>query len=224
MPRSGPSCCQKRKDALVCQAYPSPNAWHAGAAWLSTLNVSYGQNAKKEATTTADPIVGVAMQGATGYAGAELCRLIESHPHASLRLATSRQWAGQDFGEALPVFGPEAAVANIILQQPPFDIAALCQFRGIQVVFACLPHGQFASEAALWPAAGHQIVDLSGDFRLRDAAAYPVHDNSTHSVPIYRSEAAYDLGTWTAQGMWPILAVMQPQCFCAVRLQQRKAG
>jgi N-acetyl-gamma-glutamyl-phosphate reductase len=168
-------------------------------------------------TKTPKPI-GVAVLGATGYAGAELIRLLGQHPHASIRLATSRRWAGQTLSAALPATAPNAPYAHLVLDNVDVDVAAAAQ-RGVEVVFACLPHGQFAAQAEAWLGAQVRVIDLSADYRLRDAQAYLRHYHFEHAAPKRLEEAVYGLGSWFAEALSPkTRLVANPGCYATAIL------
>ena len=78
-------------------------------------------------------IVRAAVVGGTGYAGAELVRILSGHPHAELTMITSRQHAGMLFSEIYP------AMAGIVdLRCEAFSEEALAE--AADVVFTALPH------------------------------------------------------------------------------------
>lgn len=160
----------------------------------------------------------VAVLGATGYAGAELLRLLGKHPHAVLRLATSRRWAGQTIAQALPATAQNASYAQLVLSPGELDVAAACA-HGIDVVFACLPHGHFAAQAQAWLDAGVRVVDLSADFRLHNARDYPKHYHFEHMAPDRLKEAVYGLGSWSGQAVSPkTQLVANPGCYATAIL------
>ena len=122
--------------------------------------------------TTAAPAristrVGVGVLGATGYTGAELVRLLAAHPGAALRALGSRQHAGEPMARVWPAL----VGLDLALGDDPAEPAAWVD-RGVEVVFAALPHGAFAARAPAYLEAGLRVVDLSSDFRLRAEAVY----------------------------------------------------
>lgn len=162
--------------------------------------------------------LGVAILGATGYAGAELVRLLSAHPYVSLKLVTSRRWAGQTIAQALPAVVPTTSWAQLVLQGQIEDVGDVCQ-RGIDVVFACLPHGHFAAQCEAWLAAGARVIDVSADFRLGHAADYLRHYNMAHAAPKLLSEAVYGLGAWTAERVTErTRLIANPGCYATATL------
>src|SRR5579872_5131916 len=111
---------------------------------------------------TADRTARVAVAGATGYTGQELLRLLARHPAVSLTAAMSSGTGSPT--RRLPALG--RIWSGAIEPLAPDRLA-----HDADVVFLALPD---AAAAELGPAlvgAGVRVIDLSGTFRLRDAAA-----------------------------------------------------
>ncbi|TMC09099.1 MAG: hypothetical protein E6J29_14245 [Chloroflexi bacterium] len=101
-----------------------------------------------------------AVAGANGYAGMTLVHLLARHPGVELVQLTSRSYAGKPYSEVFPLHDLEGS----FLEEP--DPAE------VDVVFSCLPHNVGAGKAGGWLEAGARVIDLSADFRLREAAQY----------------------------------------------------
>ena len=135
----------------------------------------------------------VAVVGASGYAGEELIERLLGHPGVELTSLTSRQYAGRRLEEIYPRLrggrtrgGPEA---------PAFTApdAATIAATGATFAFLALPHG-LASEYALpLLAAGLRVIDLSADFRLREARTYREFYGHEHPAPEWLADAVYGL-------------------------------
>ena len=110
--------------------------------------------------TTGTPRIRVAVAGATGYAGQELVRLLARHPFAQLAAATSSSTAAP---RSLPALARVWDGAVLPLTDAALD--------GSDVVFLALPDEAAADLAPRLVDAGKRVIDLSGAFRLRDAAA-----------------------------------------------------
>jgi N-acetyl-gamma-glutamyl-phosphate reductase len=108
--------------------------------------------------------IGVGVLGATGYGGAELVRLLTTHPGAALLALGSRHQAGKPMARVWPSL-PDL---DLVLDDDPDDPGAWID-RGVAVVFSALPHGAFLARAAAFLDAGLRVVDLSSDFRLSTA-------------------------------------------------------
>ena len=109
-------------------------------------------------------MIRIGIFGATGYTGLELLKLLGRHPAARIVWLTSENSAGQQFGDVFPV--PPALGAHTLIPSAEADCA------GVDVVFCCLPHVAAQTHVAAARKAGARVIDLSADFRLRDAATY----------------------------------------------------
>lgn len=130
--------------------------------------------------------VRVSVAGASGYGGGELIRLLHAHPAADVVRLAAGEWAGQRADEAWPSL--RGVVRTELQASDPEELA-----EGADLVFLALPHGMAMDAAPAILEAGSRVVDLSGDFRLRDPAAYPRWYGRTHPAPGLLGEAAYGL-------------------------------
>ena len=135
----------------------------------------------------------VAVVGASGYAGEELIGLLSRHPGVELVCLTSRQHAGRKLEEIYPRLRGanfETGKASPAFITPKAeDIVA----SGAQVAFLALPHGLASEFAVPLLQAGLRVIDLSADFRLRDAALYQDFYGHAHPAPALLEEAVYGL-------------------------------
>ena len=131
----------------------------------------------------------MAVVGASGYTGEELVRLLLRHPRAELTAVTSRQWAGKSLGEVFPRVGHyPIAKALQFIDEPPTKIAGHAD-----VVFLALPHGVAVDFVGPLLDAGARVIDLSADFRIKDAATYHEFYAHEHRAPDLLSAAVYGL-------------------------------
>jgi N-acetyl-gamma-glutamyl-phosphate reductase len=112
-----------------------------------------------------------AVVGASGYAGAELLRLLSAHPDFEVAAATAQTNAGARVGDLLPQL---RTLADLTLRETTPEAVA-----DVDVVFLALPHGASAAFAAELTGAV-RVVDLGGDHRLRDAAVYERYYGGAH--------------------------------------------
>ena len=135
----------------------------------------------------------VAVVGASGYAGEELIGLLSRHPGVELVCLTSRQHVGRTLEEIYPrLRGARLGIGHAPAAFIAPDFKAIVA-SGAQVAFLALPHG-LASEFALpLLEAGLRVIDLSADFRLRDAAVYHDFYGHEHPAPVLLGEAVYGL-------------------------------
>jgi N-acetyl-gamma-glutamyl-phosphate reductase len=126
----------------------------------------------------------IAVLGASGYTGAELVRLIATHPGMEIVALSADRKAGQAMGEVFPFLRH--------LQMPRLQKIEEIDFSNVDLCFCALPHATTQEVVATLPH-GLKIVDLSADFRLRDPAAYEKWYGKPHSQPALQAEAVYGL-------------------------------
>src|SRR5947207_2803832 len=108
--------------------------------------------------------VPIGIVGASGYSGLELSRILALHPHVELKLLGSDKWAGDTAGRRAGLRGPLAKL-KYAPQEKSAELARECA-----VVFLATPAEASLELAPRILAAGVRVIDLSGAFRLRDAA------------------------------------------------------
>ena len=116
----------------------------------------------------------------TGYAGVELARLLTQHPEVELTSVTGRSAAGKRLGEVFPH-----------LSSPGLIIEA--ELGGVDLAFSAMPHQDSAKEVIPLLNQGIKVVDISADFRLKEAAEYPRWYDFTHPAPQLLKQAVYGL-------------------------------
>ncbi len=126
----------------------------------------------------------IAILGASGYTGAELVRLIATHPAMEIVALSADRKAGMMMAEVFPFLRH-------------LDLPRLCKideidFSNVDLCFCALPHATTQEVIAKLPR-DLRIVDLSADFRLRDVAEYQRWYGQPHSAPALQAEAVYGL-------------------------------
>ena len=131
----------------------------------------------------------VAIVGASGYSGEELVRLLLSHPCVQLAAVTSRQYAGQTLAQVFPRFAHHPRARTLRFSQPEAEALA----KQAQLVLLALPHGVAAEFAVPLLQLGCRVIDLSADFRLKDAAVYADFYGREHPAAALLAQAVYGL-------------------------------
>ncbi len=147
----------------------------------------------------------VAVVGATGYTGAELLRYLARHPHVRLTAATSEQSAGKAIAEVYP-----SLRGKVDLRLFAFDAAQVADHA--EVAFVGLPHGAAAAAVVALLERGLRVVDLSADFRFRDADEY-ARWYQPHPAPQLLAEAVYGLTEYHREGVAGARLVAVPGCY-----------
>jgi N-acetyl-gamma-glutamyl-phosphate/LysW-gamma-L-alpha-aminoadipyl-6-phosphate reductase len=126
--------------------------------------------------------------GASGYTGGELLRLLLSHPRIDVTQVTSERLDGQFVHFTHPNLRPSAASGR-----PPLTFSASAALEPCDLLFLCLPHGGAMGRIEALAALAPRIVDLSADFRLRDAAGYDTWYGRPHANPAWLARFVYGL-------------------------------
>ncbi len=148
----------------------------------------------------------VAVVGASGYTGLELLRILLRHPQAEVVAVTSEQRAGLAVGEAFP-----SLRGLLDLRFESAAEAASIAARA-DVAFTALPHAASAPVVAALRKAGVAVVDLSADFRLRDAAVY-ARWYGEHKAPELLGSAVYGLPELHREAIRKSDFVAAPGCY-----------
>lgn len=150
----------------------------------------------------------VGLVGITGYAGMELARLLAAHPAMRLALACSRAEAGRRLGEFYPFLENLPGSDVVISVFEPKEAAARCD-----LVFLAVPAGTAMEMAGPLLDAGVKVVDLSADFRIRDAAVYEQWYKQTHSRKDVLRWAVYGLPELYAADLAHTALTANPGCY-----------
>ena len=105
----------------------------------------------------------IAILGASGYTGAELVRLIATHPHMEIVALSGDRKAGMEMASVFPFLRH--------LNLPKLCKIEEIDFARVDLAFCALPHATSQAVIKELPR-DLRIVDLSADFRLRDVAEY----------------------------------------------------
>jgi N-acetyl-gamma-glutamyl-phosphate reductase len=142
---------------------------------------------------TASPVttdkIRVAILGGSGYTAVELIKILLRHSGVEIVAITSRQ------DEHIADLHP-SLLGRLNVRCVPFDADALKE-RGVGVAFGCLPHGTSMESVPLLLDRGIRVIDLSADYRLRDAAVYqqwykePHHDTKNLARAVYGLPEVY---------------------------------
>jgi N-acetyl-gamma-glutamyl-phosphate reductase len=152
----------------------------------------------------------VAIVGASGYTGAELLRLLLAHPRVHVGRIFARRAAGAQIEDVSPQLR-----GTLSLPVESFDPAAVADTTDI--AFTALPHGDSARAVAALRERGVTVVDLSADFRLRDAEVYarwyggPERD--PHPAPALLERAVYGLPERYREALRGAELVAGPGCY-----------
>jgi N-acetyl-gamma-glutamyl-phosphate/LysW-gamma-L-alpha-aminoadipyl-6-phosphate reductase len=148
-----------------------------------------------------------AVIGGTGYGGAEMIRRLLLHPDVELARVASIDHVGEPIGAVHPNL--EGATDLVFENLAPAEAA-----RGCDVALLALPHKVTAAKVPeLLAMPGMKIVDMSGDFRLRDAGEYERYYGAAHPHPELLGTFVYGLPELNRDAIRQARCVASPGCF-----------
>lgn len=160
----------------------------------------------RECLRYCDRMFSVGIIGASGYAGAELLRLVAAHPQLKLAWATGDTQAGSPIAELYPsligAYGEECFRAY-----DPNNV------DGLDVVMLALPHGKSQELVPDLLGRARAVVDVAADFRLKDASLYPTWYGEAHACPELLAEAVYGLPELHRDALRSAKLIAVPGCY-----------
>ena len=167
----------------------------------------------RQVTTLMSNTFRIAIAGASGYAGAELVRLAAAHPHYEIVAVTSEKSAGQPVASVFPSL--TGVVEHTFEALAPEALA-----ERADAVFLALPHTKSQDPVAICRKAGKLVVDLSADYRLKDAAHYQSWYRTPHLYPELLQEAVYGLPELHRDSIAHAKLVASPGCYPTAAILQ----
>ena len=125
----------------------------------------------------------VSIVGGSGYGGGELLRLLLGHPQAEVKQVTSRSHMGEYVYQVHPN----------LRKRSQLKFSDPSQLEPVDVLFLAQPHGQAQHNIEHYASLAPRIIDLSADFRLRDAADYEKWYSEKHAAPEWLGKFVYGL-------------------------------
>jgi N-acetyl-gamma-glutamyl-phosphate reductase len=153
----------------------------------------------------------VSVIGASGYGGAEAVRLLATHPQVEIVHVTAESQQGQIMSGLYPNL--RNFVDQTMIAVDPERIG-----RDSDVTFVSLPSGKAMALAPTLLQQGSKVIDIAADFRLRDAALYPMWYKVTHTAPEYLTEAVYGLPELHREALKQTRLVANPGCYPAASI------
>lgn len=154
--------------------------------------------------TTSSKVIKAGILGASGYTGAEAMRLLLRHPGVELTMLTADRKAGQPVEEVYPHLGGYGL--------PDMISVVEANWEDVDVVFCGLPHGTTQEIIASLPKV-LKVVDMSADFRLRDAETYAEWYGHEHRATDLQKKAVYGLTELNREDVKSARLVACPGCY-----------
>ncbi len=150
-------------------------------------------------------MIKVGIVGATGYTGVELLRLLAGHPQAQVTVITSRSEKGLPVADLYPNL---RGVIDLAFSAPDVDQLSECD-----VVFFATPHGVAQSMVAEILQRGVKVIDLSADFRIRDADLWESWYGQPHTARDLIPQAVYGLPEVNREAIKDATLIACPGCY-----------
>lgn len=151
-------------------------------------------------------VVDVAVVGAAGYAGIEAVRLVLGHPRLRLALATSAADAGKPLSSVYPAL---TGATEVAFSAPDVDAIA----AAATVAILAVPHTAALTMVPALLASGVTVIDLSADFRLRDASVYEAWYGAPHTASELLGDAVFGLPELDRRRLLGARLVACPGCY-----------
>ena len=153
----------------------------------------------------------VGILGANGYVGYELVRLLVAHPNASVSYLGSRTFKGKAYSQVYPNLS--GALDLVCGDKALSEIAP-----DLDCVFTATPQGFCAANIDEKVLSQSKVIDLSADFRLKNAQIYEKWYKIEHKAPQFLNEAVYGLCEIHRQSIKKARLVANPGCYttCAI--------
>jgi N-acetyl-gamma-glutamyl-phosphate reductase len=142
--------------------------------------------------------------GASGYTGADLIRLAACHPGMEIAALTANTHAGKLLAEVFPHLG--------FLEAPALVKAEDADWSACDAVFCGLPHGTAQDIIAALPRS-LKVIDMSADFRLKDAETYAKVYGREHIAPHLLPDSVYGLTELNREAIAKARLVACPGCY-----------
>lgn len=150
-------------------------------------------------------MIAVGVVGGTGYTGAELLRLLVTHPQVELKYVTSRSESGIKVADLFPNL---RGFTDICFTEPAVKTLAQCD-----LVFFATPNGTAMQMVPELIASGVRVIDLAADFRLKDAAVWKQWYGLDHACVDVLAEAVYGLPEMNRSAIKSAKVVANPGCY-----------
>lgn len=148
----------------------------------------------------------VAICGGSGYAGAELLRILAAHPEVEITVVTSEKSAGKRVTELFPHLHRHDNLAYQPLEREKIAGKA-------DLFFMALPHAASQEAVDFFVRKGKRVIDLSADFRLKDAKTYEEWYRAPHKFPATLKKTVYGLPELHRKKIARAAIVANPGCY-----------
>lgn len=150
-------------------------------------------------------VIRVSIIGASGYSGAELVRFLIKHQGVQIDKLFAQSSAGKSIADLYPEFRNRFEKTF-----EPYTLEAALES---DCIFLALPSGEAMSLAPALLEQGKTIIDLGGDFRLKDIEQYKQYYKHMHTAAHLLPTAVYGLAEWNAAQIKSAKLIANPGCY-----------
>lgn len=168
-----------------------------------TMTISPNQTGTKKSR--------VAVAGATGYVGQELCKILSGHDAVEIVDIASTSESGKEYADLFPAF--KGAIDKTL---SPFDIKELA--ANSDILFLALPHGVAAGLLDMSVLGKTRVIDLSGDFRLSDMESAKANYGEAAATNELFGMSVYGLCELNANKIANASLVANPGCYATAAI------
>lgn len=147
----------------------------------------------------------VSVIGASGYSGIELVKILARHKYARVDKLFANTSAGKRVAEMYPWFQRRV---EVVYEQ--YSAEAACRS---DIVFIALPSGEAMNLVPELLDRGRRVIDLGGDFRLKDVSLYQKYYKRDHTAEETLTKAVLGLPEWNRSQIKPATLVANPGCY-----------
>ncbi|MCX7984686.1 MAG: N-acetyl-gamma-glutamyl-phosphate reductase [Bacteroidetes bacterium] len=147
----------------------------------------------------------VSIIGASGYSGIELVNILLKHSKVTIDKLFANTSAGKRFDEVAPEFRTRCSI--------PLDSFSVEKVNQSDIVFIALPSGEALSLVPQLLNAGKRVIDLGGDFRLKNTELYRKYYKRDHTAHEALHQAVFGLPEWFSNEIRSATLVANPGCY-----------
>lgn len=149
----------------------------------------------------------ISIIGASGYSGAELLSYLVHHQGVSVNTVFANSSAGKKVSDLYPRFR-STVVGSLVYQEYTIE-----RVTDADLIFIALPSGEAMHYVPALMDAGKKIIDLGGDFRLKNTSLYRQYYHREHIAEAYLPKAIYGLPEWNSALIPSAQLIANPGCY-----------
>ncbi len=147
----------------------------------------------------------VSIIGASGYSGIELLKILKRHVKVEIDKLFANATAGKKISEVAPSLNK---VLNYVVEKYSIELV-----EKSDLIFIALPSGEAMNIVPELIRSGKRIIDLGGDFRLKESSLYEKYYKKTHTAKAELEKSIYGLPEWNKANIKTAMLIANPGCY-----------